>query len=320
MNNIEKDQPESESLQVVTPSELEALERAQVDIQIATAHKYRRPALSAIKKEIISFATLDEETAEGCFYSFNRGGKDIRGPSIRLAEMAMTCYGNLNAGAREIANDGKNITVQAVCHDLERNVRICIEVKRKITDKNGKTFSEDMQTVTGNAARSIALRNAIFKVVPMALIRPAYNEARKTAVGDASTLADRRNRAMDTFAKMGASKERVLASIGKPSVEDIDLAALEALQGVRTAIQDGDTTVDEAFPAPIASKPLFAKTAPKPEEDKPKGEPLKSTATEDAATSKPAGHGEATDREATTEVKVVPLALIRPAYNEARKP
>lgn len=252
--NIENEE-QAMPLEVIAPSALESIERAQIDIQVATAHKYPRAALSVIKKNIISFATLDEETAEGCFYVLPRGGKEIRGPSVRLAEMATTCYGNISAGAREIANDGKNITVQAVCHDLENNVRIAIEVKRKIVDKNGKTYNEDMQTTTGNAARSIALRNAIFKVIPMALIRPAYDAARKVAIGDAETLVSRRTRAMEAFAKMGATAERVLAAIGKKTIEDIDLPALETLQGIRTAIKDGDTTVDESFPLPVASAP-----------------------------------------------------------------
>lgn len=234
--------------EIIAPSALEAIERAQVDIQIATAHRFRRPSLSIIKQEIISSATLDEETAASCFYTLARGGKEISGPSVRLAEIAITCFGNLNAGAREISNDGKNITVQAVCHDLEKNVRVCIEVKRKITDRTGKTFSEDMQTVTSNAARSVAFRNAVFKVIPMALIQPAYEQARKTAIGDSKTLSSRRSKAIETFGKMGVTQDRVLAVIEKVTVEDIDLKALETLMGIHTSIKDGDTTIDEAFP------------------------------------------------------------------------
>lgn len=238
------------------------MERAQVDIQIATAHRFPRPDLSVIKKKMVSFATLDEETAEGCFYVLNRQGKEIRGPSARLAEIACSCYGNLRAASRVIGNDGKMITSQAVCHDLENNVCVSIEVKRRITGKDGRTFSDDMQVVTGNAACSIALRNAVFKVIPMALIRPVYDAARAAAIGDAKTLSFRRDKALETFAKMGVPKERVLAVVSKATVEDIDLAALETLIGLHTAIKDGDTTVDEAFPAAIANKPIFQKPKP----------------------------------------------------------
>lgn len=247
------------SFEVMAPSALEAQERAQIDVQIATAHHYKRPDLSIIKAKMKSFATLDEETAEGCFYVLNRQGKEIRGPSARLAEIAISCFGNLRAASRIIANDGRTVTAQAVCHDLENNVSISIEVKRRITDKNGKTYSDDMQVTTGNAACSIALRNAAFKVIPMALIRPVYDAARATAIGDVKTLASRREKAVETFGKMGIVKERVLDVVKKATVEDIDLAALETLLGIHTAIKDGDTSIDEAFPAIIAKKPVFEK-------------------------------------------------------------
>lgn len=250
---------ELNQIEVISPSALESQERAQCDVQIATAHRFPRPDLSIIKKKMVSFATLDEETAEGCFYVLSRQGKEIRGPSARLAEIAAACYGNIRAASRVIANDGKMITAQAVCHDLENNVSISIEVKRRITGKDGKTYSEDMQVVTGNAACSIALRNALFKVVPMALIRPVYDAARQVAIGDVKTLASRRDKAIETFTKMGVTKERVLAVLGKATVEDIDLAALETLIGLHTAVKDGDTTIDEAFPVTVAKKPIFTK-------------------------------------------------------------
>ena len=46
---------------------IEAIERANIDIQIATAKKYPR-SLARVKNDILSTATLDEETAESCFY------------------------------------------------------------------------------------------------------------------------------------------------------------------------------------------------------------------------------------------------------------
>ena len=79
---------------------------------------------------------------------------------------------------------------------------------------------------------------------------------------DQKTLAERRNRAVDTFGKMGIPKARLLATIGKDSVEDIGLAELETLIGIHTAIREGTINIDEAFPAP--AKPVFQFT-PKPE-------------------------------------------------------
>lgn len=259
---------EETQLEVIAPSALESIERVQIDVQITTAKRYPR-TLSMVKKAMLEFATLDEETAASCFYTLPRQGKSIQGPSARMAEIALSCFQNIKAGARIIANDGKTITAQGVCHDLQNNVCVSVEVKRRITDKNGKTYNDDMQVVTGNAACSIALRNATFKVVPAALVKPIYEAAKRVAVGDAKTLSDRRAKCVEAFAKMGVTKEKLLAKLEKKAVEDISLDDLETLIGLHTAIKEGDATIDESFPEvkPPAPEPHFAKAPTKPKSD-----------------------------------------------------
>lgn len=256
----EENETTETQLEVMQPSALEAIERANIDIQISTARRYPR-SLTVVKKRMLNLATLDEETAASCFYKLNRQGKSIDGPSIRLAEIAASSFGNLRFGARVVANDGRMITAQGFCHDLETNVMSTIEVKRRITDKSGKTYSDDMQVVTGNAACAIAARNAIFKVVPFAFVKPVYLEARKAAVGDITTLAERRTNMLAKFAAMGVNEKRLCASLGKAGIEEIGLQELEELIGIYGAIRDGETTVDESFPeAPV--KPKFGAAVP----------------------------------------------------------
>ena len=101
-----------------------------------------------------------------------------------MAEIALASYQHVKAGSRIIADDGKFIVAQAVVHDLENNVSVSIEVHRRVTSKSGARYSDDMIAVTGNAACSIALRNAVFRVVPRALITPIYEAAKRVAVGD----------------------------------------------------------------------------------------------------------------------------------------
>lgn len=236
-----------EDVEIIAPGALELLERAQIDMQIATAKKYPRDIVK-VKRRMIEFATLDEETAEACFYTLPRAGKHIQGPSVRLAEIAMACYGNVNVGARVIDADGTTTTSQGVCHDLENNVRVTIESKRRITDSKGKRYNEDMIVVTGNAAASIALRNAVFRVIPMALIKPVYQAAMKVAVGDASTIATTRAKIFSRLNQMQVTNERILARLGKSGIEGVGLDDIATLIGLGTAIKDGETTVDDAFP------------------------------------------------------------------------
>jgi hypothetical protein len=213
---------------------------------------------------MLSFATLDEETASSCFYTLpaRRGGDDkpIQGPSVRMAEIALASYQHVKAGSRIINDDGKFLTAQAVVHDLENNVAVSIEVRRRVTTKAGARFGDDMIAVTGNAACSIALRNAVFRVVPRALITPVYEAAKRVAVGDVKSLTSKRAQIIARLKQMGAKDAAILAAVGADKIEDIDLAKLEVLIGLGTAIKDGEITLETAFPGASPKedgKPIF---------------------------------------------------------------
>jgi len=233
--------------QIIEASAINSITRAEIDVQIATAHKFRR-SVAAFKEQALAMATLDEETAASCFYKIPRGGKVIEGPSVRLAEIIGSCWGNMRYGSRIVDEERDYVTAQGVAHDLEKNVSVTIEVRRRITDKRGKRYNADMIQVTANAACSISLRNAIFKVIPKAFANSIYDAAKLVAIGDATTLVERRTKAIDYFTKMGVMPERVFAVLGKDGIEDVNLEDLELLTGLKTAIKDGDTTVDQAFP------------------------------------------------------------------------
>lgn len=248
----------NETTPIVTPDEivpasaLESIHRAEVDTQITTARRYPR-VVHQVKKDMLSFATLDEETAAACFYSLPRGGKNIQGPSVRLAEIAVSCYGNLRVGSRIIQTvtngDNPHVVVQAIAHDLEKNVAVTIEKRRRITKKRNKdSVDEDDINLASNAGAAIAFRDAVFKVVPQALIKPVLDAAKRVAVGDMKSLVSRRNKMVDSFGKMGVTPDRILAVLEKATLDDVQLPEMEILVGLYTAIKDGQTSVEEAFP------------------------------------------------------------------------
>ena len=113
----------NEIIEVKQAEMLQAIDRAEVDIQIATAKQYPRD-LAACLNKIATYATMDKETAEDCFYVLRRkdaNGNDniIEGLSVRMAEIIAGAWGNLRVQTRIIGNDGRMITAQAICHDLE---------------------------------------------------------------------------------------------------------------------------------------------------------------------------------------------------------
>jgi hypothetical protein len=124
-----------------------------------------------------------------------------------------------------------------------------------------------MVAVTGNAACSIALRNAAYRVIPLALITPVYDAAKKLAVGDVKSLVQRRADCLNHFAKLGISKERVCAAVECRAVEDIGLEHLETLIGYATALKDGEVKIDDVFPEPKVKMdpPAVSTPAAKPD-------------------------------------------------------
>lgn len=249
------------NIDVVNGDAMIRMEQAAIDCQIATAKRFpiHQPGqLSKVKDAMLTFATIDEETAQSCFYSLPRGGKVVQGPSVRMAEIAVTCFGNIRSSARTVqvvaTGDNPHVIVQAATHDLENNVAVCIEKRRRITKKRGKDqVDEDDINLAVNSGIAIAFRDAIFKVVPLALIKPVYEQAKRVAIGDIKSLATKRTTVVERLQKMGATIERILAVADARKVEDITLEKLELLIGLGTALKDGDTTLEEAFP-PIIEK------------------------------------------------------------------
>lgn len=233
-------------MQVNNSESLAALTRSEIDVQIATAHQYPRN-LSRVLNTIETLATMDEEVAGSCFYTLRRQGKVIEGPSVRMAEIIASAWGNLRVQARIVGNDGKVITAQGVCHDLESNYATSVEVKRRITGKDGKTFSEDMQVVTGNAACAIAMRNALFKVVPSALVKKVIEKAKKVSLGESMTLETSRANMLQYFKTIGVDEKQILDYLSVEKIDEIDIDMVVELRGLATAIKEGTTNVKEAF-------------------------------------------------------------------------
>lgn len=231
----------------VEPTAISLISQAELNQQIVTAKQFPR-SIQAFINEATTLVSLNEGIASECLYALKRGGKVIEGPSARLAEIVAHAWGNCRAAARVVDVNAKFVTAQGVFHDLEKNVAIMYEVQRRITDKSGKRYNDDMITVTSNAACSIALRNAVFKGVPKAFWSNIAEIAKRTIAGDVKTIEQRRHAAIETLVGMGASEEAILAMLEVPSVADIGQEHLVLLRQVLTAIKDNETTIQDQFP------------------------------------------------------------------------
>ena len=230
--------------------QMDAIEKANVDVQVSTAKQFPRNVTRAIQNSIV-MATIDPETAQMMRYALPRGGKPITGPSVHLAKLIVSNWGNIRAEAKVVQITDSQVVSRGTCWDLENNVATAIEVRRNIKGKGGQRFSDDMITVVGNAANSIAFRNAVFSVIPKAVTDKVYRAAQECITGDLSDeakLLQKRTNCLKFFNdEYGITEEEVIKLCGKQTVNQIKADEIALMLGIYQSLKDGDTTVEEVM-------------------------------------------------------------------------
>lgn len=292
-----------ERVEDVPLSALQVMNRAEIDVAISTAKQYPRDVALAIRSTR-AMVTMDPDTAASMYYSLPRFDKKtgkkkpIEGPTVRFAECLAHSWGNINIGGRITEEQEKYVVAQGVAHDLQSNVRIVMEFRSKIVDKEGRRFNDDMVGVTGNAAAAKALRSSTLRAIPKPLWWPLYQEARARAIGkevdaetgEASTLqadelAENRTKAIEYLERVWKLElDNILAMTKRKSVEEIDEEDLAMLRGLATALKDGDITPQEAI---TGAKPIPKVPQRKPEAER-RAQAKSRTAPSRAAEKKPA--------------------------------
>lgn len=248
--------------EILAPTALEAIQRAEVDIAIVTAKRYPRDIARSLKtcKEL---ALRNPAIARRCNYALPRAGKKIVGPSVHFARIVAYSWGNATALARVIGCDQNDAHIQGVFHDLQTNLRIGIEMDWPVQAPHDPTPErwKDQMTLAKRAGAAVALRSAIFNVIPMVLFDSIAEEAKMVAVGDAKTFEERRNNAIAECKKIGVSQAMIYRTLERNGVEAITTDDLIFLHGLLASVADNTLTVLQAFGPP--EKETVAAQVPK---------------------------------------------------------
>lgn len=228
-----------------------SLAKVEIDSAISTAKQYPRDEEQSLAKAMKLVKIAGQRTDAGLFYKLPRGGKEIEGPSVRLAEIIAKTYGNCRFGARVVAEEDNFVIAQGVFHDLETNTALTIEVKRRIRDRNGVRYNDDMISTTSNAAAGIAYRNAVLKGIPKVLWQPLYDEARKLAGGSTKKETEKKKVELtEILHGSGITPKMISAKFGVKDLKQLTPAQVADLAGIATAIKDGEITAARAFDIP----------------------------------------------------------------------
>jgi hypothetical protein len=240
-------------------------ELAEVQGAVLMARRFPRNPMQAMDR--IIQACTRPSLAEAALYSYSRGGTEITGPSIRLAEAMAQSWGNLSFGTREVeqrsfAGRPGESTVVAYCWDMETNVRDerVFQVKHQRDTRSGSTRLTDgrdiYETVANQGARR--LRACILAVIPGDVVETAVNQCEATLLAKADTTPEAVGKLVKAFEQFGVTREMIETRIQR-RIDTIRPAQIVQLRKVWASLNEGMSAPTDWFPKP---PPAEGETAP----------------------------------------------------------
>lgn len=224
--------------------------KAAMEIQAAVfiAKQFPRNQVESFDRVLI--ACERESLAEKAIYCYQRGGSDITGPSIRLAEAIAVSWGNIDCGIVEVDRDDEESTIMAYAWDLETNSRSVktFTVPHQRHTKRGVTKLTDSRDIYEHVANNGArrLRSCILAIIPGDLVEAAVEQCNKTLVAKADVSPENIKKLVDAFSKFGVTKEMIESRIQR-KIDAIRPAQIVNLRNVFNSIRDGMSEPSDWF-------------------------------------------------------------------------
>lgn len=224
--------------------------RAVAEVQAALLIARSSPRDQKAACDRIAVACQRPGLASSALYSYSRGGTDITGPSIRLAEAIAQCWGNLQFGVRELEQRNGASTVQAYCWDVETNTRreVTFTVTHTRHTRRGATRLEDPRDIYEMVANQGArrLRACILAVIPGDVVEEAVAQCEATMHASADCSPAGISKMVKAFGDLGVTKEQIEKRIQR-RIDAIQPAQVVALKKVYQSLRDGMSTPAEWF-------------------------------------------------------------------------
>jgi hypothetical protein len=197
--------------------------------------------------------------AESALYSYSRGGADITGPSIRLAEAIAQSWGNIQFGIRELSQQNGESTVEAFAWDIETNTRQVkvFQVPHTRYTKKGSYRLEDPRDIYEMVANQGArrLRACILGVIPGDVIETAVKQCETTLTIKAEVTPERLQSLLEKFASYKVTKEMIEKRIQR-RLDAMTPALLVQLGKIYNSLKDGMSVAADWFePGEEAEQP-----------------------------------------------------------------
>lgn len=228
-------------------------EVAEVQAAMAIAKRFPRDPKEAVDR--ILNACTRPGLAEKALYQYARGGQDVTGPSIRLAEELARGWGNLLTGVTELSRSNGVSECLAYCWDLETNYR---DEKRfqvrhwRDTKKGGYQITDERdiyELIANMGARR--KRACILAVIPGDVQEAATQQCDATMRIKAEVTPERILGMLERFADYGVTKDMIEARIQR-RMDAITPAMLVNLGKIYNSLKDGMSKAADWFEMPQA--------------------------------------------------------------------
>uniref|UniRef100_A0A6M3KTZ6 Uncharacterized protein n=1 Tax=viral metagenome TaxID=1070528 RepID=A0A6M3KTZ6_9ZZZZ len=243
------------------PATVAAAEAAKARIQSAYVVAINRPRDVDQSRDRILHACKRPGFAERVEFSKPVGGKQIKGPSIRFAELALREWGNIMTDVMVIYEDDQIRRTKVMVVDLETNSSFSKEIQiqktverkstkdREVVGERTNTAGEKVYIVKATddemhnkeaAAISKALRNEGLRIIPSDIVDEAMDTAKRTLADRDKKDPDAVKKALlDAFSEIGV-KPKDIQKYLKHSTDAITPVELQDLRGMYRAIKDGE--------------------------------------------------------------------------------
>lgn len=224
---------------------------AEAQGKLVIAKRFPRDEVQAYNR--VAQACQRKGIAEKAFYSYNRGGGTVSGPTIRFAEELARCWGNIDYGIKELSQDEGKSEMQAYAWDLETNAQSVQNFTNPhIREVGGKakilTSQRDIYEINANMGAR-RLRSRILAILPTDLVDMAINECKKTLAGNNDEpLIDRVKKMIVAFGKIGVTQEQIEKRLGR-KVDTMTIDDFTDYIGIYNAIKQGESKIAEWFEA-----------------------------------------------------------------------
>ena len=224
---------------------------AEAQGKLVIAKRFPRDEVAAYNR--VAQACQRKGIAEKAFYSYNRGGSTVNGPTIRFAEELARCWGNIDYGIKELSQDEGKSEMQAYAWDLETNAQSVQNfTSPHIREVGGKakilTSQRDIYEINANMGAR-RLRSRILAILPNDLVDMAIAECKKTLAGNNDEpLIDRVKKMIVAFGKIGVTQEQIETRL-KRKVDTMTVDDFTDYIGIYNAIKQGESKIADWFEA-----------------------------------------------------------------------